>query len=193
MKKIDWTNHILEFVMVVVGILLAFALNNWNENIKDKEKAILYLDGIRSEIEDNYKTVKEAIPYHDTMLVRLRTEPKKAVLIIKGALLKDYAWELAQNDIFKEHIDQKLYKELSDIYYFQSWLKNHNKNAGRLMSEANILGPFYLVSANPELANEGFGNQWKRGWIPIFEEMSAIESLIKKKYDEVLPKLSNQK
>ena len=35
-KKIDWLNHGLEFIVVVIGILLDFQLNTWSEQRKQR-------------------------------------------------------------------------------------------------------------------------------------------------------------
>lgn len=40
-QKIDWLNHGLEFAFVLVGILIAFQLNNWS--IKNDEKDLVNL------------------------------------------------------------------------------------------------------------------------------------------------------
>ena len=36
MKNINWPNHIIELIIIVLGILVALGINNWNEDRKDK-------------------------------------------------------------------------------------------------------------------------------------------------------------
>lgn len=50
-KKIDWVNHIIELITVVIGILLAFALNNFNKNKKDESRAFQYMEGIKNNLD----------------------------------------------------------------------------------------------------------------------------------------------
>jgi len=50
MKKIDWTNHFIEFITVVIGILLAFGLNALYESRKEAHIVNKHLEGIKQEI-----------------------------------------------------------------------------------------------------------------------------------------------
>lgn len=50
MKKINWAEKILELVVVVVGILIAFALNNFAQNRKDARQERQHLAGIRADL-----------------------------------------------------------------------------------------------------------------------------------------------
>ena len=42
---------IAEIILVVIGILIALSINNWNEDRKNNEKEIYYLNSIKSSIE----------------------------------------------------------------------------------------------------------------------------------------------
>ncbi len=42
-KKIDWTHHLIELVVVFVGITLAFTLNSWRDNYKNHQLEQKYL------------------------------------------------------------------------------------------------------------------------------------------------------
>ena len=53
-KKIDWLNHLIELLVVFIGITLAFMLNNWRENYTDKLMAANYLNSFRNDIADDY-------------------------------------------------------------------------------------------------------------------------------------------
>jgi len=49
-NKIDWKNHLIELIVVFIGITLAFMLNNWRENSKNKQLEDQYLDSFYEEI-----------------------------------------------------------------------------------------------------------------------------------------------
>ena len=51
--KIDWANHILQLIIVTLGILLAFTLNSWNETRKEKNLTRIYMLGLKEEILEN--------------------------------------------------------------------------------------------------------------------------------------------
>ena len=60
-NKIDWLNHALEFVVVVVGILLAFQLNQWAEDRKEQAQVNKHLVNIAAEAEFNQAQLETAI------------------------------------------------------------------------------------------------------------------------------------
>jgi len=74
MKKIletlrfKWAEYLLEIIVIVLGILVAFGLNNWNEGIKTVEKEKGLLIQLRKNLKDNliqlngdYKTYEEKV------------------------------------------------------------------------------------------------------------------------------------
>ena len=52
-NKIEWLNHFVGFVSVVLGVLMAFWLNSWNESRKESDSIETALQNIRNEIEKN--------------------------------------------------------------------------------------------------------------------------------------------
>ncbi len=50
-----------EIVLVVVGILIALSINNWNENKKQEQRAIIYANKIINDIETDLKNVDSLV------------------------------------------------------------------------------------------------------------------------------------
>ena len=66
MKKlnIDWSNHFVAFISSLVGILIAFQLNDFQENAKEHERLKVALQAIKAEIKTNleiYRYNKDTI------------------------------------------------------------------------------------------------------------------------------------
>jgi hypothetical protein len=59
--KENWVRHAFETLVVIVGILVAYGLNNWNENRKNKQKAIRYLTEIASDLRTDTSTMNLGI------------------------------------------------------------------------------------------------------------------------------------
>ena len=59
MKKIletlkrKWAEYLLEIIVIIIGILGAYTLNNWNEEKKDRELERNYLSDINAEFKEN--------------------------------------------------------------------------------------------------------------------------------------------
>jgi hypothetical protein len=52
-RKIEWLNHSIAFASSVVGIFIAFQLDDWQERRSKQEEVALTLKAIRAEIEGN--------------------------------------------------------------------------------------------------------------------------------------------
>jgi len=55
-----------EIVLVVIGILIALSINNWNENQQDKAKVDRLLKNIQKDIEMDVANIIDIIPYYAT-------------------------------------------------------------------------------------------------------------------------------
>ena len=49
----EWYKYILEVFVVVIGLLIAFSLNNWRESIKEKKVELESLKNLRSDLFQN--------------------------------------------------------------------------------------------------------------------------------------------
>lgn len=51
--KIGWINHLIGFVSVLLGIFIAFQLNNWQQNASQRKNINTALRSIKQEVENN--------------------------------------------------------------------------------------------------------------------------------------------
>lgn len=59
-KKIQYLKYALgEILLVVVGILIALQINNWNQSVKDKKSLNEYLIKIKSHTWDDIEQLEE--------------------------------------------------------------------------------------------------------------------------------------
>jgi hypothetical protein len=49
-----------EIALVVIGILIALQINNWNESRKLRDKELEYLQGIKSDLEQDLEFIKQS-------------------------------------------------------------------------------------------------------------------------------------
>lgn len=67
MENIRWKNLILELLVVVFGVTIAFSLNNWNDGRKARKVEQEYLASFRSDLEQDIQDLGEMI---DTLKVQ---------------------------------------------------------------------------------------------------------------------------
>lgn len=60
-SKIDWINHVVGFVSVVFGVVMAFWLNNWSEGRSENQTIRTALQNVRNEIAKNQKNLDSTI------------------------------------------------------------------------------------------------------------------------------------
>ena len=57
-----------EILLVVIGILLALQINNWNQEVKNKNKELGYLRGLKEEFEANLEETRINLTYNKKYL-----------------------------------------------------------------------------------------------------------------------------
>ena len=68
-----FTKYILyaigEIILVVIGILIALQINNWNEGRKDRTKEVIILEQLQSEFNSNLEQLDQKIRIRNVQLL----------------------------------------------------------------------------------------------------------------------------
>ena len=54
-NKIDWINHLIAFLSALLGILIAFQLEDYQDKQREKEELQITLTAVKNEVENNIK------------------------------------------------------------------------------------------------------------------------------------------
>lgn len=123
---------IKEIIPVIVGILIAFYINNWNENKKDSKYINQILSSIHSDLTNSKISIEEKIPDQESLIDSLAfysDDNKTTILNIlkkvdgfQTSTIKMNSWKAISNWKI-ELIDYKKVSILSEIEEINEMLK----------------------------------------------------------------------
>jgi len=140
--KIDWTNHFIELIVVFIGISLAFALDNWREDLNNRELEEQYIDSFYKDISDDATTLFGIIRISKAKVKRIEryinqlknktTSQDSALVIIQDIMTKTpFSPKLSTYESIKSSGNLNIltnYKLKQDIIgYYQSLLDKNMK------------------------------------------------------------------
>ncbi|MFC4720953.1 DUF6090 family protein [Geojedonia litorea] len=71
-----------EIILVVIGILIALSINNWNEARKDRQKEQLFLHKLSSNLNEDITSLKNIL-HSDSLLIHDLTSLSQEILTVK--------------------------------------------------------------------------------------------------------------
>ena len=151
-----------EIVLVVIGILIALGINNWNNEQKDKQAELKYLNQIRKSLKENDLILKERIETDKRLLkfgdqlyshIKTQKEINDTIKHIFVVLLNDQmvsfnmaAFENLKNDGLSFISNDDLKFDIINIYdkelkYIQNIFANQFENY-----LSGVMNPFFSES-----------------------------------------------
>ena len=143
-KKIDWLNHVLEFAVVIIGILIAFQLNTCRESKKEAKLVDNHIASIideskfnRSQINFSIESASKTIQKLDSLMNLLTIQSNNLPVIdklSKDLLNLDYCYikrnaynSLIQSSDVRFVEDFKLKENIISLYEYYRWLESVDK------------------------------------------------------------------
>jgi len=170
-----------EMILVVVGILIALSINNWNEGRKEYKKEKLTIGILSDEIEKNLLLVREDFTHNNLILDSL-------TLYLTGELGRENDFEKAQ---FITFVLNYSWRKLEYPSLSQELGPNRIiQNAPELSSSFKALNAAHIeVDFQLNYLNELFNTQT----VPYLLEAGAGTGLVNTmfQYDQATPKLSS--
>lgn len=172
-RKIPWTQLLVEAVLVISSVLLALALNNWNQNRIEENRAEQALQNIVNEIEYNAEVVKKAIDYNSSLIREMEEDPNRGVTL-KPANIRDFAWETAQASGAVSNLEFPVISIAAEIHELQEGYKQQISISTELIYEANMRGRDYFADRD-----ENF-------FLNTMYDIRTREKMLLDKYEEAL-------
>ncbi|MGB5941634.1 MAG: hypothetical protein WBG71_02020 [Leeuwenhoekiella sp.] len=157
-KKIDWLNHFLEFIVVIIGILIAFQLNTCSQENKEQELVDQHIENILEETRYNKDNVTYFISQSDAMIAKADSllillndfeNPKKVnqfaleLMNLPYSYIKRNAYNsLIQSGDIRLIKDFKVKDDIINLYEYYDWAEGMNKATEETYS--NFLYPYVV-------------------------------------------------
>lgn len=186
-KKIDWLNHFLEFIVVVIGILLAFQLNTCRESQKEHVLVEEHVASILEETQFNKTQIKGSIENSERLLAQLDTLitltgekdlnlPKMhrlslALMSLDYMYIKKNAYQsFVETGDIRFVQNTKLRDEIVSLYEYYSWVSGMDESSRT--SYLNNYLPyatenFDLITYQPQTP-EIYTNKLYRNYLSIY-------------------------
>ncbi len=142
-KHIDWLNHGLEFIVVIIGILIAFQLNKCSAENQQEKTITTHLEQIKEETEINRKFLESALKLGESNLAKIDTifvllnqkedyqrinQLSIELLNLSGAYFRKNAFQnlVESGDIrFIKSFDTK--QKIINLYEYYKWVESFDE------------------------------------------------------------------
>lgn len=206
-KKIDWLNHFLEFIVVVIGILLAFQLNTCSEKKKEKKLIIEHINNIIDETQLNKSLLQNSIKNSEKLIATLdstiQLTEKDTLDVYKihpltlQLLSLDYIYikknaynSLVQSGDIRFLEQSELQNDIVSLYEYYGWLEGLDNNS-RITYNENYLpyatNNFDLINYKPQ-EKSIYKNKLFRNYLSVYK-FSIVFRL--QKQNEILGYMSD--
>lgn len=191
-QHINWKPLLLEAFFVVLGVVLAFAINEWREHRNQLEHARVALESIQHELVSNRQAVHASATYHlflsDTLRSLTQSSAQRDQTLqranrlfgkgyVSSATLLSTAWNAANATDAITHMPYADVLRLSSIYQEQRQYESQAEQAGHLIYT--------------KLFNEGHAGMLRQydGLAILISTFWYTECRLLQRYDEVLATL----
>jgi len=156
-----------EIILVIIGILIALQINNWNENRKTNIKVDTYLFALSEEVNNNIERLEGTKTYAQNNL-------KKTLEVLEDLnddsknIDNDYMYNLRLNPIYKTELESSVFQDIlnSDIL----GNINDNKLRGQILKISVLLEDYDRLNDNSQ-------ESWKEYMLPYFQQHLNVTNL----------------
>lgn len=182
---IPWKLLSLETVLIILSVLLALWLNQWNENRSNQELSVRALQSIIDEAADNCSKIQNLQPYHQAVF-----SGEKEYEGLGDVFIRNDAWNSAQTAGTVHNMEYRVAAKAGMVHALQ--------NDHRRLVETGIQA-VYITATNEDQTLEKFqemimnnNSDWLRGPHPMMlADLIRIQNNLFDAYTELF-RISNE-
>ena len=177
----------LEVFSIVLGVLLALAMSEWQEQRNYETRAEMALANVRAELQSNLGLLNIINPNNTRVVDGLSSEQVSTTddeTFIPGVQLRSSAWQTLTSTGLGNYIDYDLVIELSQLYsvievYQQTAYSFINSNMG-------------MTATATALGNSIDNNLFSQNFLPYFQMLVQIEAALIDSHQKVITSIDFQ-
>ena len=178
-----------EILSIIIGVLLALAVNEWNENRIQTEKANEAIQNIIHEIDSNIKLMVIVNKNNKAVIELLKNESDASNdnnnhQFLPGLQIQDTAWKTLQSTGISQSIEYSTLYTLSNLYSLQEIYKKLGYNLIQNIANHRILLSVKEESVSKSIDSTVFAND--------MELIESVESALLNNYKKTLELLKSK-
>ncbi len=159
-KEINWLGYAIELVVVILGVSIAFMLDNWKENKKNIELENNFLTSFQSDLVKDQKNLETVISFEEKSLKEIEkivtkyakgTEVKEEEVFSVVQSMLSFSFINANNstiEFVKNNGNLGIIKNYKLKEKFISYYKEQNDVKNVELAESNFVNSFFLPYFN---------------------------------------------
>ena len=155
----SWSSLILEVFSIILGVLLALAVSEWQQARENEERAANALNNVKLELQDNSEVLARI---HENNQQTIETaqaagsEDSENLQFIPGVQVRATAWETLLATGVSSYIDYALLLSLSETYSMQAIYRE----TGMKLVDASMTMAAMATIEGEEIDNEAMQQQF---------------------------------
>lgn len=163
----------LEVFSIVLGVLLALAVSEWQEDRSNAEKARVAMSNIRAELQSNLELLKTIHPNNSQVVASITSdeiENAEDAMIVPGVQMRSSAWQTLSSTGLANFVDYDKLIELSQLY---SMIDVYKQTAWGFIN-ANMS----LVATATALDRSVDNDRFSENFLGFFQMLVQVEEVL---------------
>lgn len=148
----SWKRFALEIASIIMGVLIALAVDEWNEEREYRAQARSAIQNLQAEMQNNLAILEIIHPENAAALAAVESgdTADDTTQIRPGLVLQDAAWKTLISSGVSRHVAYDQLFEISEIYTMQALYLSFAKDFVQMIQNARGLG----LALNNDISEE---------------------------------------
>ena len=167
----------LEVFSIVLGVLLALAVSEWQENKHHQERTLAALSSVRTELEGNLQLLEIVHSNNVDLIDRVETYAGKTTendQFLPALQISDSAWTTLNATGLANYVDLELMATLSQTYS----LMEVYRRSGYSLVDANMMVLANATAGGRDIADIDDSNLFAVNFLSFFKLIVDVESAL---------------